>query len=65
MIVDVNYEIYLEGPGHFFYLDEGLIYKAKLQIYSLKRLEWSFFLSIFCFSFFASWITRTDGRKKL
>lgn len=60
MIVDVNYEIYLEGAGHFFYLDEGLIYKAKLQIYSLKRLEWIFF-----FSFFASWITRTDGRKKL
>lgn len=54
MIVDVNYEIYLEGAGHFFYLDEGLIYKAKLQIYSLKRLEWSFFLKylflfIFCF----------------
>lgn len=43
MIVDVNYEMYLEGAGHFFYLDEGLIYKAKLQIYSLKRLEWSFF----------------------
>lgn len=65
MIVDVNYEIYLEGAGHFFYLDEGLIYKAKLQIYSLKRLEWSFFEVSFSFLFLLLWITRKDGRKKL